>query len=162
MMKRIGMFLAVFCLFAISVSAQSGKTTRPRIVTTPSDPTVQTTPSAKLPPTLKGDTKTTSPTVPAIVEEPPPVEDDDEVIRVETNLVTFPVSVIDRDGRFISGLQKEDFQIFENGIEQKIEDFATVQQPFTVILLIDVSPSTQFQIEEIQDAAIRSCSGAVA
>ncbi|HLM61685.1 MAG TPA: VWA domain-containing protein, partial [Pyrinomonadaceae bacterium] len=38
--------------------------------------------------------------------------------------------------------------------EQKIEEFATVQQPFTVILLIDVSPSTAFKIDEIHDAAI--------
>jgi Mg-chelatase subunit ChlD len=66
----------------------------------------------------------------------------------------FSVSVLDRDGRFITGLQKGDFQIFENGVEQKIEEFATVQQPFTVILLIDVSPSTAFKIDEIHDAAI--------
>lgn len=82
------------------------------------------------------------------------IEDDDEVIRVETNLVTFPVSVLDRNGRFLSGLRQSDFQIFEDGVEQKIEYFATVEQPFTVALLIDVSPSTAFQIEEIQDAAI--------
>jgi Ca-activated chloride channel homolog len=82
------------------------------------------------------------------------VEADDEVIKVETNLVTMPVSVLDRDGRFISGLQQKDFQIFENGVQQKVEYFQSVEQPFTVILLIDVSPSTQFQITEIQDAAI--------
>ncbi|MDQ3180550.1 MAG: VWA domain-containing protein, partial [Acidobacteriota bacterium] len=82
------------------------------------------------------------------------VIEDDEVIRVETNLVTIPVSVIDRDGRFITGLQKPDFRIFENGVEQKIESFASIEQPFTVVLMLDVSPSTQYQINEIQDAAI--------
>lgn len=81
-------------------------------------------------------------------------EGDDEVIRVETNLVTMPVSVLDRDGRFISGLQQRDFKIFEDGVEQKIDYFQSVEQPFTVILLIDVSPSTQFRIDEIQNAAI--------
>lgn len=153
-MKRFGVFLAYLCLLTASAAAQSSKTTRPRIVASP-DSTTRTT-AAKLPPTIKGGTKTPVPTVPidAADGETAAVEDDDEVIRIETNLVTFPVSVLDREGRFISGLQKEDFQIFENGIEQKIEEFATVQQPFTVILLIDVSPSTQFQIEEIQDAAI--------
>ncbi|MBK8305497.1 MAG: VWA domain-containing protein [Chloracidobacterium sp.] len=64
-----------------------------------------------------------------------------------------PVSVLDRDGRFISGLQQNDFKIFENGVEQKLDYFQSVEQPFTVILLIDVSPSTQFKIGEIQDAA---------
>lgn len=65
-----------------------------------------------------------------------------------------PVSVLDRDGRFISGLREGDFKIFENGIEQKIEYFQSVEQPFTVVLMIDVSPSTQFKIDQIQNAAI--------
>ncbi|MEP7039244.1 MAG: VWA domain-containing protein, partial [Acidobacteriota bacterium] len=73
---------------------------------------------------------------------------------IDTSLVTFPVSVLDRDGRFISGLQKQDFQIFENGVEQKIDSFGSVEVPFTVVLLLDVSPSTQYKINEIQDAAI--------
>ncbi len=153
-MKKFGVFLACFCLLTLSVFAQSSRTTRPRIVTAPTAPiSPPNSPTAKVPPVLKGDNRTAPQTVPTTTEEPP-VEDDGEVIRVETNLVTFPVSVIDREGKFISGLQKGDFQIFENGVEQKIEDFATVQQPFTVILLIDVSPSTQLQIEDIQDAAI--------
>ena len=65
-----------------------------------------------------------------------------------------PVSVLDRDGRFISGLQQRDFKIFENGVEQKVGYFGAVEQPFTVILMIDVSPSTAFQIDEIQEGAI--------
>lgn len=81
-------------------------------------------------------------------------EDDGEIIKVETNLVTLPVSVLDRDGRFISNLGQRDFQIFDNGVQQKVEYFQSVESPFTVILLIDVSPSTQYHIEEIQDAAI--------
>jgi VWFA-related protein len=79
---------------------------------------------------------------------------DDEIIKVETNLVTMPVSVLDRDGRFVSGLQQRDFKVFENGVEQKVEYFQSVEKPFTVVLLIDVSPSTQYKIDEIQDAAI--------
>jgi VWFA-related protein len=82
-----------------------------------------------------------------------PIEDD-EVIKINTTLVTIPVSVFDRSGRFIPGLRKEDFQIFEDGRAQQIELFATTEQPFTVVLLLDVSRSTQFKIEEIQDAAI--------
>jgi Ca-activated chloride channel family protein len=68
--------------------------------------------------------------------------------------VTLPVSVLDRDGRFISSLEQRDFQIFDNGVQQKVEYFQSVESPFTVILLIDVSPSTQYHIDEIQDAAI--------
>ena len=95
-------------------------------------------------------------------DEPPPlppnpnevIAEEDDIIKIETNLVTMPVSVLDRNGRFISGLQQRDFQIFENGIEQEIGFFARVETPFTVILMLDVSPSTQYKINEIQDAAI--------
>lgn len=80
--------------------------------------------------------------------------EDDEVIRIETSLVMIPVTVFDRYGRFISGLRKEDFQIFEDGTPQKIEYFASVEQPFSVILLIDVSPSTRYKIDQIHEAAI--------
>jgi hypothetical protein len=84
--------------------------------------------------------------------EPAPADGED-VIKVETNLVTIPVSVSDRNGYFVTGLADRNFTIFENGVEQKIEYFGTTDKPFTVVLLIDVSPSTQYKIEEIQAAA---------
>jgi len=152
-MKRFVVVLVCVCFFSLQILAQSGKGTRPRVATAPTPETdSQSQTSLKSPPVLKGNTKTSAQTNPATTEEN--LIEDDDVIRVETNVVTIPVSVLDRDGRFITGLQKEDFQVFENGVEQKIEEFATVQQPFTVILLIDVSPSTAFQIDEIHDAAI--------
>jgi VWFA-related protein len=77
-----------------------------------------------------------------------------DVVRVNASLVTVPVSVLDRDGRFIAGLRKEDFRIFEDGQEQQVAYFAPVEQPFTVALVIDTSGSTRFKIEEMQDAAI--------
>lgn len=77
-----------------------------------------------------------------------------DVVRVNASLVTVPVSVLDRDGRFIGGLRKEDFRIFEDGSEQQVAYFAPVEQPFTVALVIDTSGSTQFKIEDMQQAAI--------
>jgi Ca-activated chloride channel homolog len=162
-MKKIALILACLGLFGAFVLAQSPTSSRPRVINstatpTPTPPTIKggtTLPTTeKRPPVLQGGRTfpQTSPTPPA--NTPDVVESDDDVIKVETNLVTMPVSVLDRDGRFISGLQQKDFQIFENGIQQKVEYFQSVEQPFTVILLIDVSPSTQFQITEIQDAAI--------
>ena len=151
-MKKIIVALVCLCFLGVSILAQTSRGTRPRIVTNPTPTNPQddssTQDSAKRPPVLKGNTnKQPQPTPETPVE-------DDEVIRVETNLVSIPVSVLDRDGRFISGLQKQDFRIFENGVEQKVESFVSVEQPFTVILMLDVSPSTQYQINEIQDAAI--------
>lgn len=83
----------------------------------------------------------------------PPAVDDGEVLRIETNLVTVPVSVFDRNGLYIPGIRQSEFKIYEDGVEQEIEYFATTDVPFTVVLLIDVSPSTAYKIEEIQEAA---------
>ena len=78
----------------------------------------------------------------------------EDVVRVDTNLVSIPVAVMDRGGKFISDLRREDFRIYENGIEQQVAFFAPVEQPFTVVLLLDTSPSTRFRLKDIQDAAI--------
>lgn len=77
-----------------------------------------------------------------------------DVVRVETNLVTVPVSVLDRHGRFIPNLSREDFTVFENGVEQSIAYFEPADKPFTVALLLDTSPSTHFHLWEIKEAAI--------
>ena len=77
-----------------------------------------------------------------------------DVVRIDTNLVTVPVSVLDRDGRFISDLRREQFSVFENGVEQKIAYFEPTEKPFTVALLLDTSGSTFFHLWEIKEAAI--------
>jgi len=78
----------------------------------------------------------------------------EEIIRVDTNLITIPVSVFDRNGIYIPNLKQVDFKIFEDGKEQQIEYFGTADKPFTVVLLLDTSPSTEYKIEEIRRAAI--------
>ena len=77
----------------------------------------------------------------------------DDVIRVDTNLVSVPVTVLDRDGRYVTNLKKEDFQIFEDGVEQNIEIFETIEQPFTVMLLLDNSGSMNDYLINIARAA---------
>jgi Ca-activated chloride channel homolog len=78
---------------------------------------------------------------------------DDEVIKVDTNLVTIPVKVSDRGGRFIANLKKENFKVLEDDVEQEIAYFSNVEQPFTVALILDMSPSSTFKLAEIQAAA---------
>ncbi len=77
-----------------------------------------------------------------------------DVVRVNTTLVTIPVSVMDRDGRYVPNLQKEEFRVWEDGVEQEVAFFQSVDKPFSVVLMLDTSPSTQFRLEDIQDAAI--------
>ncbi len=76
------------------------------------------------------------------------------IITIETELVTVPVSVFARDGRYVSDLKVSDFKVFEDGVEQSISYFGTTQKPFTVILLLDTSLSTSYKIEEIRRAAL--------
>ncbi len=79
---------------------------------------------------------------------------DDDVIKVTTNLVTANALVIGRDRKFIPTLRREDFHIFENGVEQQIASFAPVDRPFDVALVIDNSRSTAFELRYIKQAAI--------
>ena len=77
-----------------------------------------------------------------------------DVVRVDTSLVAVPVSVLDRQGRFVPNLKKEDFSVFENDIEQTIAYFEPAEKPFTVALVLDTSASTHFHLWEIKEAAI--------
>ncbi|NNF00973.1 MAG: VWA domain-containing protein [Pyrinomonadaceae bacterium] len=80
--------------------------------------------------------------------------DDGDTIKINSSLVTIPVTVSDSaSGDYISNLEKSDFRIFEDGVEQEIAYFGVSDKPITVILLIDTSPSTKYEIDEIQEAA---------
>jgi VWFA-related protein len=81
--------------------------------------------------------------------------DEDEPVRVETNLVTLPVIASDRGGRYVPDLKAEEFSVFEDGAEQKVAFFATVSEPFHVVLLIDTSASASVEkLRQVQDAAV--------
>jgi VWFA-related protein len=77
-----------------------------------------------------------------------------DVVRINTALVTVPVSVYDRQGRFVPDLRREDFHVFEDGAEQRIAYFEPMEKPFTVALLLDMSASTRFHLWQIKEAAI--------
>jgi VWFA-related protein len=88
--------------------------------------------------------------------QPQPQSQTDEsgTIKIDTTLVTIPVSVLDRDGKYVPNLSKRDFQIYEDGVQQEIADFSLVEVPFNVVLLLDTSRSTVFRLEDIQHAAV--------
>jgi len=122
-----------------------------------------TTPAELRPPTLSGTTPVGTPvnassnaaaTSEAVAAPGPEEVGEGDVVRIDTTLVTVPVSVLDRQGRFIPNLRREDFSVFENGIEQSIAYFEPAEKPFTVALLLDTSASTHFHLWEIKEAAI--------
>ena len=99
--------------------------------------------------------RTPSATSSDVVADPGPEEvSEGDVIRVDTSFVSVPVSVLDRHGRFIPDLKRDDFTIFENGVQQQVAHFEPADKPFTVALLLDTSPSTQFHLWQIKEAAV--------
>lgn len=148
-MKRIALLaLCISIAAATSVFAQTRSRRTPAIKSgaaakpspTKAKPTVKNNNTAELP-------------VPDGPPPPPPSRSDEEII-VDTNLVTTPVTVLDRDGRFIPGLKKKDFKIFEDGVAQQVTFFQSEETPFTVVLMIDISPSTKYNIDDIRYAAV--------
>jgi len=89
---------------------------------------------------------------PAAATQPAEV-DPNSVIRVSTSLITVPAIVMDRNGRYVANLRRDDFRIFDNGVEQELTYFASVEKSFTVALMLDVSGSTQSQLAQIRAAA---------
>jgi VWFA-related protein len=79
-----------------------------------------------------------------------------DVIRVDSQLVTLNISVIDRGtNRGLMGLNQSDFRLFEDGQEQRIVQFESASAPFDMVLLIDLSGSTKEVIKLIRAAAMR-------
>ena len=141
-MKKSLIFLclALICLsFAVSL-AQSRRVT-------PDDGTTNKKANRREP------TPTPTPT-PVETDEQAEV-DDSEIITVATNLVTIPVKVLDKNGRFVGGMTKENFKVFEDNAEKEIVYFSNEQEPFTVALVLDMSYSAKFKAEEIQAAAFQ-------
>lgn len=76
-----------------------------------------------------------------------------EVVRVTANLVSVPVTVINRKGQYVVDLRQSDFRVYEDGVEQMIAHFSNVDRPFSVVLLMDTSGSTATFLDQIKRAA---------
>lgn len=160
-MKHLLCFLLFAAVCASAAFAQSGRrvapTPTPAVKVETADEYSETKPNPLRPPRVLPSLRT------ATNEPPKPkadtsnttttVEDDETAIKVDTTLITIPVSVFDRNGLYIPNIRQEEFKIFEDGKEQTIEYFGTSDKPFSVILLIDVSYSTHYRIDEIKDGA---------
>lgn len=169
-MRKFAACLVLLSLLAISLSSTHAQT-RPRRVGQPSSGRAASTTSAPRTDTQPArDAAATSRRAPTLGgaidpnagQRTPPTNapadsievDENEVVRVNTSLVTIPVSVMDRAGKYVPSIRQGEFRIWEEGVEQEIAYFATVEKPFTVALVIDTSGSTKYRLTEIQDAAI--------
>jgi Ca-activated chloride channel family protein len=157
--KTISSYLLLLAFFTACTAVLHAQSRPRRIGQDPQPPTVGSTPpvssTPSKPPVLGGATRSpgSQPSREPASNGPEEVEAGD-VIKVNTTLVTLPVSVLDRDGRYIPNLKKEDFRLWEEEVEQNVAFFSSVDKPFSLVLMIDTSGSTRFRIEDIQDAAI--------
>lgn len=107
-------------------------------------------------PTLIGaDKNRTGAGTPSAPLTSPEEVDEGDVVRVDTELVTLNMSVIDRGtNRGLKGLVESDFKLFEDGAQQQLAHFESSSAPFNLILLIDLSTSTQEKIGLVREAAL--------
>lgn len=67
-----------------------------------------------------------------------------EPIRVSVDRVNVGVIVTDSRGKFVEGLRREEFHVFDDGVEQPITDFAAMREPAQVLLLVEAGPAVYF------------------
>src|SRR5215213_2656003 len=93
----------------------------------------------------------------------PPPDKEPELVRrappgklvsaVAPQLMRFTASVTDRNGRAIGGMRESDFTVWENGVERRVTNVAPANEPFNLVLLLDVSGSVQERMDFIRKAA---------
>lgn len=107
----------------------------------------------KVSPKLFGDYAKTLPPLqkePTLVRRTPP----GKFVSVSSpQLLRFNASVTDRNGRAIGGMKESDFTVYENGVEREVTKVVPTNEPFNLVLLLDVSGSVEERIEFIRKAA---------
>ncbi|HKR61019.1 MAG TPA: VWA domain-containing protein [Pyrinomonadaceae bacterium] len=87
---------------------------------------------------------------------------DDDVVRVDTDLVVLNVTVIDKEGQYVPRLKLTDFKVFEDGQEVPIKliaSFGAHESPFASVVLLDTSGSMESRLTLGRSAAIRFLDG---
>ncbi len=81
--------------------------------------------------------------------------DDRPQFRVSVDTVSLAVTVQDEEGRFVTELPRENFQVFEDGVEQEIQFFSRGELALRMVILVDTSGSMRSKLELAQEAAVR-------
>jgi Ca-activated chloride channel homolog len=89
-------------------------------------------------------------------------QDDDDVVRVNTDLVVLNVTVTDKAGQYVKALKASDFKIYEDGVEvpaNTIASFSLQESPYAAVVLLDSSGSMEARFSLARSAAIRFLDG---
>ena len=74
-------------------------------------------------------------------------------IRVESNVVNAPVTVLDSSGNFVYDLDEKDFKIFDNGVPQRLERFGIEEQPLTLVIVAETNEAIGPLLEQVRPLA---------
>ena len=74
-------------------------------------------------------------------------------LRVDVDLVVLNLTVVDENGANVTNLKKEDFTVYEDGVEQEVSSFYPVEAPFHLVMILDSSSSTRNNLQLIKKAA---------
>jgi Ca-activated chloride channel family protein len=99
---------------------------------------------------FKANAQTTTPAKPTPTPTP---EEDNEVIKIDTELVNLNVRVVDRNNRSVANLNQNDFTVYEDNVPQKIEFFSKSEVPTNYAMVIDNSGSMRLQLDKVIEAS---------
>lgn len=92
-------------------------------------------------------------TVAPRLRQPPPPQAGEDVVRVSTRLVSIPVTVRSREGGYVGDLRREEFRVYEDGVEQRVAHFEAAGEPIDVVMLLDFSASVRRDLPGVREAA---------
>jgi len=82
------------------------------------------------------------------------MKDRNQTIKVDVDLVLVNATVSDSKGRMVTGLEQENFRIWEDKVEQKVEYFSSEDTPMSIGLIFDATGSMEDKISRARDAAV--------
>src|SRR5438477_12248543 len=89
-----------------------------------------------------------------LAQNPTPVQDPNFRLSVNVQLVNVTATVLDEHGTYVDGLKQEDFQVFEDGAEQKVSFFSHDRRiPVSVGVLVDISGSMRHKLQQALQTA---------
>ena len=94
------------------------------------------------------------PPKPGVTPEKAPPQQAKPEIRVRATLVSMPVTVRDKKGQMILDLAKQDFHVYDNGAEQKIQHFDLGGDPLSIVLLVETSSHIEALLPAIRKSGI--------
>ena len=103
-------------------------------------------PSARAQEGVAGD----NPVISKPAQEPPAETKSEPPIRVTTNLVTAPVTVINSKGEFVFDLEQKDFEILDNGVRQRIQQFSLEQRKLDAVIVVEANSTSAPVLDEVR------------